>query len=329
MPWARYSRSVAWVAVIAGLVLLVAGAELIVRSGSRLAAKLGVPPILVGLTVVSIGTSAPELAVGIGAAASGAGSLAVGNIAGTNIVNLLLILGVTAALRAVPLSMQTLRLDLPVMGVVAMVVFLFAIDGELTRTEGAILVGLSVGYTVALVRTARRETAYVAEEFGDAFGTRRLSSSRWATVGAVVVLVAGLGIIILGADWLVDGSIEIARSFGISEGFIGLTIIAIGTSAPELATAILSTFRGERDIAIGNLIGSSTYNLTLILGITVLAAPIVLDPALILVDLPVMILATFFVGVLMLTGRRVGRREGALMVAMYLAYLVYLIVARL
>lgn len=319
----------AWVAVIAGLVLLVAGAELIVRSGSRLAARLGVPPILVGLTVVSIGTSAPELAVGIGAAASGAGSLAVGNIAGTNIVNLLLILGLTAALRAIPLSMQTLRLDLPVMGVVAMVVFLFAIDGELTRTEGAILVGLAIGYTVALVRTARRETTYIAEEFADAFGPRSFSRSRWATLGAVVVLAAGLGVVILGADWLVDGSIEIARSLGISEGFIGLTIIAIGTSAPELVTAILSTFRGERDIAIGNLIGSSTFNLTLILGITVLAAPIVLDPALILVDIPVMILATLFVGVLMLTGRRIGRREGALMVVFYLAYLAYLVLVRL
>lgn len=319
----------AWVAVIAGLVLLVVGAELIVRSGSRLAAKLGVPPILVGLTVVSVGTSAPELAVGIGAATTGAGSLAVGNIAGTNIVNLLLILGLTAALRAVPLSMQTLRLDLPVMGVVAMVVLLFAIDGELSRVEGAILVGMAVGYTVALVRTARRETTYIAEEFADSFGPRSFSRSRWATLGTVLVLVAGLGVIILGADWLVDGSVEIARTLGISEGFIGLTIIAIGTSAPELATAILSTFRGERDIAIGNLVGSSTYNLTLILGVTVLAAPIVLDPALILVDIPVMILATFFTGVLMLTGRRIGRREGLLLVALYGAYLTYLLVARL
>ncbi len=317
----------AWVLVIVGLVLLVAGAELIVRAGSRLAAKLGVPAILIGLTVVSIGTSAPELAVGIGAAASGAGSLAVGNIAGTNIVNLLLILGITVAMRPLPLSMQTLRLDLPVMGVVAMIVLAFAIDGVFTRVEGAILIGIAIGYTVALIRAARRENPRVVAGFDAEY--RPPSGNGGMTVLAALVLVAGIAIIVVGAALLVDGSVQIARTLGISEGFIGLTIIAIGTSAPELATAVLSTIRGDRDIAIGNLIGSSTFNLTLILGITILAAPITLDPELVLVDLPVMILATFFTGMLMLTGRRLRRREGAIMILLYFVYLAYLLLVRL
>ncbi len=318
----------AWVLVIVGLVLLVVGAELIVRAGSRLAAKLGVPPIFIGLTIVSIGTSAPELAVGIEAALNGAGSLAVGNIAGTNIVNLLLILGLSAAMRPLLVARQTRQLDLPMMGVVAMVVLFCAIDLELSRLEGALLTGIGIAYLAALVRVTRRdhprERAVLAPK-----STVVGRNGAGDAILSAVVLLTGLVIIVAGAGWLVDGSVDIARTWGISEGFIGLTIIAIGTSAPELATAVISTIRGERDIAIGNLIGSSTFNLTFILGIPMLVAPMTLDPELILFDLPLMILATLITGVLMITRGVLGRREGTVMVALYLAYLAYLLTARL
>lgn len=152
---------------------------------------------------------------------------------------------------------------------------------------------------------------------------------RYSHSVAWLLVLAGLGLLIVGAELIVRSGSKLAARLGVPPILIGLTIVAIGTSAPELATAIISTIRGDRDIAVGNLIGSSTFNLTIILGITILAAPIVLDPALILIDLPVMILATFFTGVLMLTGRRIGRREGFVMVAMYLAYLSYLLIARL
>ena len=316
--------------------MLVAGAELIVRAGSKLAARLGVPPILIGLTVVSIGTSTPELAVGIEAALSGAGSLAVGNIAGTNIVNLLLILGLATAMRALPLPPQTQRLDVPVMGVAAMLVLLLAFDGVLGRVDGAILVAVAIAYTALLVWAARRPGGMDfpgPEEHTPAAPPRVLFAPARSRLRGIavssLVLIVGLAIIVLGATWLVDGAVGIARSFGISESFIGLTIIAIGTSAPELATAIISTIRGNRDIAIGNLLGSSTFNLTIILGIPLLVQPMQLEPELILIDLPMMILATFFVGVLMLTGRRLRRLEGVIMVATYFVYLAYLLIVRL
>jgi len=320
----------AWVGVVLGLVLLVGGAELIVRYGARLAARLGVPPILVGLTIVSIGTSAPELAVGIDAARAGEGSLALGNIAGTNIVNLLLILGLSAAIRAVPLGLQTLRLDLPMMGAVALLLLVFAVDGTVDRAEGGVLVAVALGYTLALVRSARRESARVIAEFDAEYQERPRDRGRDGIRAGVagLMLLVGLGIIVVGAQWLVEGAVDLAASLGVSEAFIGLTIVAIGTSAPELATAILSTIRGDRDIAIGNLIGSSTFNLTLIMGVTVLVAPIALEPELVLIDIPVMIAATFACGAFMMSGRMLTRIEGAIMVLAYGGYLAYLLAVR-
>ncbi len=318
----------AWVWVVLGLVLLIFGAELIVRYGARLARRLGVSPIMIGLTVVSIGTSAPELAVGIDAARSGEGSLALGNIAGTNIVNLLLILGLSAAIRTIPMALQTLRLDLPMIAAVSLALLVFSVDGTIQAWEGAVLVAVAIGYTLALIRWARRESADVLAEFASEYNGAARQAGVWSVTFAAAMLLVGLAIIILGAQWLVEGAVDLAESMGVSSSFIGLTIVAIGTSAPELATAVLSTIRGERDIAIGNLIGSSTYNLTLILGVTVLAAPIVLEPTLVLIDIPVMIAATFFCGALMMSGRRLTRAEGGLMVIAYAGYLSYLLAVR-
>jgi len=319
----------AWIWVVLGLVLLVVGAELIVRYGALFARRLGIPPLLSGLTIVSIGTSTPELAVGIDAARAGEGELALGNIAGTNIVNLLLILGLSAALRAIPIGMQTLRLDLPMMGGVALLVLIFSVDQVIDTWEGAVLVAVAVVYTLLVVRWARRESARVVAEFEHEYSGAGVRDRGFlGVVLTVAMLILGLVIIIVGAQWLVDGAVDLAEAMGVSSAFIGLTIVAIGTSAPELATAVLSTFRGDRDIAIGNLIGSSTYNLTVILGITVLVAPIVLEAPLLMVDLPVMITATFVCGAFMMSGRVLTRIEGALMVAGYVGYLTYLIAVR-
>ncbi|WP_197280960.1 calcium/sodium antiporter [Microbacterium sp. No. 7] len=316
----------AWLAVIGGLALLLVGAELVTRYGARLAGAMGISPVVIGLTVVSIGTSAPELAVGIDSALKDAGSLIVGNIAGTNIVNLLLILGLSAAIRTLPFGLQTLRLDLPMMAGVALLLLVFTVDGAVDRLEGMVLLGIAIGYTFAVFRFARKESAAVQAEFGAEFDRPRRGV--WPLVLAGLLLVGGIVVIVLGAQFLVDGSVDLARRLGVSEAIIGLTIIAIGTSAPELATTIISTFRGDRDIAIGNLIGSSTYNLTLILGVTVLVAPITLDAELVLVDIPVMIAATFVTGMLMMSGRRVTRVEGSIMVALYAGYLGYLLLSR-
>lgn len=315
-----------WVAIIGGLVLLIVGAELIVRFGSRLAGRLGIPPLIIGLTIVSVGTSAPELAVGVDSALAGEGSLAIGNIAGTNLVNLLLILGLSALLRPLPLTLQTLRLDLPAMGAVAVLLLATCVDGVLSTFEGVILLGIAIAYTFGLIRASRREGPDVVAEFAHEYEAS--ARGRGSIVVPVVLLLAGIGVVILGADLLVDGAVGLAEAAGVSSTVIGVTIVAIGTSAPELVTTVVSTIRGDRDIAIGNLIGSSTYNLTFILGASVLAAPIDVEPALVLVDLPVMIGATFLVGALMLSGRALSRIEGGVMVGVYGVYLASVLVTR-
>jgi cation:H+ antiporter len=317
--------------LLLGLAALVGGAELLVRGGSKVAAGLGIAPIIIGVTVVSIGTSAPELAVGIEAATSGNGSLAVGNIAGTNVVNLLLILGLSAALRPLEMHAQTLRLDLPVMVASAALVLLLAWDGTISRLDGAILVVLALVYTLVIVRIARRERPFVTEEYDREYATpqdKPETPVRFAWHGAL--LLVGIVVVVLGADMLVDGASGIARARGISEAVIGLTIVAIGTSAPELVTTVVSTIRGDRDIAVGNLLGSSVFNLLLILGVTatVPAGGIGVERTLVTVDLPVMLAVAVLCVPVFMSGRRVSRGEGLGFVGLYAAYLTYLLVAR-
>lgn len=313
--------ALAW--LLGGLVALILGAEVVVRYGSLLARRLGVPPMIIGLTVVSIGTSAPELAVGIDAMLVNAGSLAVGNIAGTNIVNLLLILGLSGAIREIHFGRRTRMLDLPAMAAAGVVLYLLSLDGQLGFWEGVPLVLVAVGYTVGLVWWTRRETRAVPPELPPGPG------------GPVVVwysllLAGGIAVIVVGADWLVHGAVDLARLYGVSDAFIGLTVVAIGTSAPELVTALVSTVRGNRDIAIGNLIGSSVYNLTLILGVPVLVAngsgPV--EPHLLQIDLPLMVLVGLLCVPVFVSGRRLSRNEGMLFVLGYVVYLTYLISVR-
>ena len=320
--------AVGW--LVAGLAALILGAEVVVRYGSLLARRLRVPPMIIGLTVVSIGTSAPELAVGIDAMRVNAGSLAVGNIAGTNIVNLLLILGLSAAIRTIEFDRRTLRLDLPAMAAVAVLLYLLSLDGQLQLWEGVPLVLAAIGYSGLLVWYTRRWARVVPHEVAALPREHVPRPGPLVSVGHASLLVLGIAIIVVGADWLVDGAVELARISGVSDAFIGLTVVAIGTSAPELMTALVSTIRGSRDIAIGNLIGSSVYNLTLILGVPVLVAngsgPI--EASLLHVDLPVTVAVCLLCVPLFLTGRKLSRLEGVGFVVAYLAYLGYLIVAR-
>lgn len=320
--------TIAIVWTLAGLAALVAGAELLVRGGSALAARLGVPPLLIGLTIVALGTSTPELAVGIDAAAQGNGALAVGNIAGTNTVNILLILGLSAALRPLAIRAQTLRLELPAIVIASVALLAFARDGMLTRLEGVFLLTMGVAFTLAVITAARRESLAIKLEFARKFGPQRLAGREAVT--EMLMLLAGIAVIVAGAEWLVDGAVALVRLWHVSDAFIGLTVVAIGTSAPELATTVLSTFRGERDIAIGNLIGSSAYNILVILGVTSLfpAAGIVVSPYLVQVDIPVMLAVALLCVPVFMSGRRISRFEGCLFVSAYAAYLTYLIVER-
>jgi cation:H+ antiporter len=311
-----------YVLVVIGLTALILGAEGLVRGGSAIAARLGISPMLVGVTVVSIGTSLPELAVGIDAAVHDAGPLAVGNIAGTNIVNILLILGLSAAMVPLALRRQTVRIDLPAMVVSALLLWALAANGTLSRLDGTILLLLAVAYTITVVRAEISGDDAPLPEVLDA--TPVPGRIGWR----IVQLVSGVAVVVVGAEWLVTGAVDVAGDLGVSEAVIGLTVVAIGTSAPELVTTIVSTIRGERDLAIGNLIGSSIYNITFILGTTSLFRPLEVTDELIRIDLPLMATVALICVPVFLTGRRITRFEGVAFVVGYLMYLVLVITLR-
>ncbi len=306
--------------VAVGLAALVLGAELLVRGGATLAARLGIPPILVGLTVVSIGTSLPELAIGIDATLRDAGSLAVGNIAGTNIVNLLLILGLSAAMVPLAIDVRTIRFELPIVAAVSILLLVLCLDGRLSRAEGVLLLAVAVAYTVAVVLLALRDPDR------DRIGAPPTVAG---SLGRDLLLVgAGIVVVVVGADWLVSGAVDLAVQLGVSDVVVGLTIVAIGSSAPELVTTVLSTLRGDRDIAVGNLIGSSVYNIALILGITAITRPLEVTSDLIRVDLPLMAFVAVLLIPVFITGRRVSRAEGIAFVLAYVGYLAVILVTR-
>jgi cation:H+ antiporter len=316
---------------LGGLVVILLGAEILVRSAAAVAAMLGVSPIVIGLTIVSVGTSAPELAVGVTAVAEGNGALAVGNIAGTNTLNILFILGLSAAIRALPIRMQTLKLDVPVMIGAAVALILMSLDGVLTPTEGALLLLAALLYTALIVRESRRESAAMKKEFREEFGVGPAAGrKRVRFAWHAVLLAGGMALTVLGADLLVAGAVNIARASGVSDAFIGLTIVAIGTSAPELATTLVGTLKNDRDVAIGNLIGSSVYNILVILGVTMLAAPngIEIEPDLLWIDLPLAAVAAAVCLPVFMSGGRVSRIEGAIFVAAYVTYLTALVTLR-
>jgi cation:H+ antiporter len=309
---------------LTGLVLLGLGAEGLVRGASRAAAALGVSPLVVGLTVVAYGTGAPELAVCVRSAlGGGAGSdLAVGNVVGSNIFNVLFILGLSAAVAPLVVSRQLVRIDVPIMiGAVALL-GVFALDGEIGRLEAGVLFGGSVAYTAFAVRLSRAERVAGPEDPGPSAG-----AAAWARNLALLGL--GLLLLVLGARWLVEGAVSFARVLGVSELVIGLTIVAVGTSLPEVATSLVAALRGERDLAVGNVIGSNLFNVLAVLGVTGLVAPggLRVAAAVSRFDLPVMLAVCF--ACLPIFGRRhrLARWEGLLFLGYYLGYVLYVVLA--
>jgi cation:H+ antiporter len=308
----------------AGLGLLVLGAEWLVKGASRLAAALGISPLVIGLTVVAYGTSAPEMAVSVKSALAGQGDLALGNVVGSNVFNVLFILGASAIVAPLAVSSQLVRLDVPVMIGLSILTLLLAGDGSIGRLDGAILFAGAVAYTVFQIRQSRREPAAVRDEYAQEYGPGRSS-----TAANLAFVVAGLGLLVLGSRWLVSGAVAFAQSLGVSELVIGLTIVAAGTSLPEVATSILATVRGERDIAVGNVVGSNIFNVLAVLGLSALASPAGLPApaALVRFDLPVMIAVALACLPIFASGARIARWEGALFLCYYIAYTAYLVLA--
>jgi len=317
---------------IGGLIVITLGADFILRGASRVAALMGIKPIIIGLTVVSIGTSMPELAVGITAVSEGKGPLAVGNIAGTNILNILFILGLSAAIRPLSLQLRSIRFDVPVMIATSLMLMLMAMDGILTRIEGIILVVAAVLYVITIIRVSRRESAKVRKEFAEEYSPKVLLKRRgWLTwLTNSFLLCIGMVMTIYGADLLVTGAVSIATNLGVSDAIIGLTIVAIGTSAPELVTTMVATVKNDRDVAVGNLIGSSISNVLVILGITCIVSPkgVNMTNDVLWFDLPLAAAVAIACYPVFRSDRLVSRKEGIFFVGTYLVYLNTLIFFR-
>lgn len=310
-----------------GLVLLIVGAEVLVRGASRLAMAVGISPLVIGLTVVAFGTSAPELAVSVHSALQGEADIALGNVIGSNIANILLILGMSALVAPLLVASQLVRFDVPLMVLISLLLYALGMDGQLSRVDGVLLFVGILCYTIWLIRQSRRESKAVQAEFAEEFAPPAAAQGRYTLLINPGMMVAGLSMLVLGAQWLVESATTMARWWGVSDLIIGLTVVAVGTSLPEIATSIIAVYRGERDIAVGNAIGSNIFNILSVLGITSLVAPqgIGVPAAALAFDLPVMIAVAIACLPIFYTGNLIARWEGGLFVAYYIAYVIYIL----
>ena len=309
---------------VLGLVVLVVGADVMVRGASRLAVSFGVSPLVVGLTVVAFGTSAPEMAVSVGSALAGSPDLAIGNVVGSNIANVLLILGISALITPLLVDEQIIRQEIPIMIGASALLVVMALDGNIGLLESIVLFALVIAYTVFLVIQSRRASKAVQDEFETGIPTSTWDS-HWAV--QIGLIAAGLAMLVVGADWLVDAAVAFARAFGVSDLVIGLTVVAVGTSMPEIATSIVAAMRGQRDIAVGNVVGSNVFNILAVLGLTgiVSGAGLPVSEAARNFDLWVMLAVAFACLPIMITGREIARWEGVIFLAYYAAYTAWLV----
>lgn len=305
--------------LLGGLVLLFIGAEGLIRGSSNLAIKIGITPLVVGLTVVAFGTSAPELVVSLKAALIGNSSIALGNVIGSNIANIALILGVAALIRPLDVHANVIMREIPIMIGISILLIILLLDGEIGLIDGVIFVTGVVVYTIVNIFLARKEkNPEVDEEFKEGI------ESKLGVPISIVFMVVGLGMLIFGANLFVQGAIAIAKLFHLSDAVIGLTIVAVGTSLPELITSIVASYKKEADIAIGNVVGSNIFNILSILGITAIIIPIS-SAGISYVDLGIMLIAAIVLFPLSRSGFSITRLEGAILVVGYVIYIYYLL----
>ena len=312
---------------VVGLVALVLGAELLVRGASRLATTLGVSPLVVGLTVVAFGTSAPEVAVSVNAALSGNTDLAIGNVVGSNIFNVLFILGISALITPLVVHAQIIRQEIPILIGSSLLLFALSADDRISFIESLLLLGSLLAYTVFLIVQSRKESQAIRDEYA-AENNKKSTWDASAYVQGLLIL-AGLYLLVQGSEWLVDSAVIFAKILGVSDIVIGLTIVAAGTSMPEVATSVMAAIKGERDIAVGNVVGSSTFNILGCLGVTGLVASggLIVPPSVLNFDLWVMLAVCFACVPVFVTGREIARWEGGVFLGYYIAYVTYLILA--
>lgn len=310
----------AWLGLGMGLIALYFGAEALVKGGAGLALRLGLTPLVIGLTVIAFGTSSPEMVVSLQASLSGNGPIAIGNIIGSSICNIALILGLCAMISPLSADAQVIRREVPIMIGATIVALLVLADGHVARWEGAILLSGLIAYTTLTIRQARAETAVVNAEFSQELGQRRPAGLGLSIAGVI----GGLVILVFGSHFFVQGAVTLAESWGMSQIAIGLTIVAIGTSLPELATSLLASLKRQGDVAIGNVVGSNLFNVLGILGVAALVHPIT-APELAWADLGVMMLVSLALLPVVRTGGQISRWEGAGLLVVYIGYTIWLL----
>lgn len=305
--------------LIGGLVIMLVGAEGLVRGASALALKVGISPLVVGLTVVAFGTSSPELVVSVGSALEGNSDIAIGNVIGSNISNIALILGITALINPIKVNVQVIKREIPIMIAVTLIFLLMFLNLSLSRLEGALLFTGIIFYTSISYYLSKKENKKVEQEF-----EKEIPAIKGRTTTSILFVVIGLACLAFGSKFFVDAAVEIAMLFNVSQVIIGLTIVAVGTSLPELITSIVASLKKEGDIAIGNVVGSNIFNLLSILGITAVILPIASE-GIKLIDLGMFVLTAVIMLPLARTGFVLNRWEGALLIILYIVY-VYLII---
>ncbi len=313
--------------LILGLVGLVGGGDLLVRGASKLAAVLGIPPIIIGLTVVAFGTSTPELAVSLKAAFGGNADIVISNVVGSNIFNVLLILGLSALVSPLVIHSQMIRREVPLMIAFSTLLYAMSWNSSIAQWEGAVLCVLIIAYTVWLIyeaRQNRKENAELVKESEQEYGALKKNS----ILLPLLFVAIGLGLVMFGADQLVKGAVLLAQSLGVSDTVIGLTIVAAGTSLPELVASVMATLKGERDIAVGNVVGSNIYNILAIVGISGAIVPggLQVNSSILSFDLPFMVGVAVICWPFFKSGKQLSRREGLVFLVAYVAYTSYLII---
>ncbi len=313
--------------VAAGIVALFFGAEWLVRGSVHIAKMLGVSSLIIGLTIVAFGTSAPEMFVGVRLNQEGFSGTAVGNIIGSNICNVLLMLGIAALIRPLDVNRQILKFDMPVLMVGSLVFGYVIWDHAISAAEGGILFGGIVTYLVACAILAKKGAdVAVVEEFDEEFDEKKPKSNALMAIWSLLLIVAGLALLVLGAEMLKNGSIRIAKMLGVPNPIIGLTLIAVGTSLPEIATAIVATVRRHGDIVVGNAVGSCIFNLCAVLGLVVLLKPMDAIDGINTIDIGVMVASLLIVAPFMRTRQKLDRIEGLALLLLYAGYCYYLFV---
>ncbi|HUF00137.1 MAG TPA: calcium/sodium antiporter [Anaerolineales bacterium] len=311
---------------LGGLVILILGADFLLRGAARLAAAFGISPLVIGLTVVALGTASPEIAVSLQAAINGQGDLTLGNVLGSNIFNILFILGITALAAPIVIAEQLIRMDAPIMLAGSLLVLALALDGNLGLFDSLVLLSCLIAYIIFALRQSRVESKKVQNEYAEEFAEKQPRTAKNMVINILFILV-GLGLLVVGSRWLVDTAVAIARALKVSELIIGLTIVAVGTSLPEVTTSLIAALKRESDIAVGNAVGSNIFNLLGVLGVGALLAPdgISVAARVLQLDFLVMIFVAAVSLPIFYLDNRISRAEGFLLLMYYIFYMAYII----